>query len=181
MIDSFFSRRLHWFFALLTLLFVVFWKWKFVFSCLFFYFSFLFLFRRRKTVKLQLNSPTTPAGGKVLKVSEHSLSIRMTWYSGFGCYLPCSGEIVENSSNSFSLRDFEGDLWRVELYPGIWGALPHLFILAGDTGLRGGNVGFIPWGGELILYLPKKYEILVHEHDVLEAGITLLAKKAETT
>ncbi len=180
MIDSFFSRRLHWFFALLTLTLVILWQWKFVLLSICVYFVFLFLFRRKKLANLQVAAPTAPAGGKILKISQHSLSIGMTWYSGFGCYLPCSGEVIENGHNSFSLRDSEGELWRIEFYPGVWGASPQLFVLAGDTGFRGGNVGFIPWGGELILYLPKKYEILVREHDVLEAGVTLLAKKMGT-
>jgi len=177
----FFTHRTHWFYFLLILCSVFLGKIKLALFFLALYFFLLFLFRRQRLIDLPFSTPTSPVDGIVHKVFEHGLLLRMNWYSGFGCYLPYSGVIVENTETSFTFRDDEGEMWRIELYPGIWGINPQLFVLIGDIGKQGGNVGFISWGGELILYLPKKYEILVKENDLLRAGVSSIAKKRMDT
>lgn len=128
---------------------------------------------------IQSAAPTTPIRGQVLSVSKNPQTIlmKMSWWKGYGCYLPCSGEVVERAEKGFILRDEQGDLWKLEFYPGPWGFLPQIFVLSGDKGKAGGNIGFISGGGTLVLYLPKNYEILVKENDSLELGKTQLAKR----
>lgn len=55
---------------------------------------------------------------------------------------------------------------------GLW---PELLVMPGDRGGRRVNIGFFPFGGTVMLYLPEKYEILVKSNDEVNAGETILA------
>lgn len=55
---------------------------------------------------------------------------------------------------------------------GLW---PELMIMPGDRGGRRVNIGYFPFGGTVMLYLPKKYEILLKTNDEVTAGETILA------
>jgi phosphatidylserine decarboxylase len=55
---------------------------------------------------------------------------------------------------------------------GLW---PELMIMPGDRGGRRVNIGYFPFGGTVMLYLPKKYEILMKINDEVTAGETILA------
>ena len=47
--------------------------------------------------------------------------------------------------------------------------------MPGDRGGRRVNIGYFPFGGTVVLYLPKKYEILVKVNDDVNAGETIFA------
>ena len=55
---------------------------------------------------------------------------------------------------------------------GLW---PELMVMPGDRGGRRVNIGYFPFGGTVMLYLPKKYEILVKTKDEVNAGETIFA------
>lgn len=55
---------------------------------------------------------------------------------------------------------------------GLW---PELMVMPGDRGGRRVNIGYFPFGGTVMLYLPKKYEILVKTNDEVTAGETIFA------
>lgn len=55
---------------------------------------------------------------------------------------------------------------------GLW---PELLVMPGDRGGRRVNIGYFPFGGTVMLYLPKKYEILVKINDEVNAGETIFA------
>lgn len=55
---------------------------------------------------------------------------------------------------------------------GLW---PELLIMPGDRGGRRVNIGYFPFGGTVMLYLPRKYEILVKINDEVNAGETIFA------
>ena len=55
---------------------------------------------------------------------------------------------------------------------GLW---PELMVMPGDRGGRRVNIGYFPFGGTVMLYLPKKYEILMKINDEVNAGETILA------
>jgi uncharacterized membrane protein len=55
---------------------------------------------------------------------------------------------------------------------GLW---PELMVMPGDRGGRRVNIGFFPFGGTVMLYLPKKYEILMKINDEVNAGESILA------
>ena len=136
-----------------------------------------FLFRRELVTVSY--APIAPISGQVVSVDleKRLIVMRMFWWKGYGCYLPCSGEIIKQKGHGFTLKDAQGEIWKLELYAGIWGTAPQIYIQVGDKGTAGGNIGFISGGGALALYLPENYEILVKANDRLELGITHLAKK----
>lgn len=55
---------------------------------------------------------------------------------------------------------------------GLW---PEVIVMPGDRGGRRVNIGYFPFGGTVMLYLPKKYEILVKTNDEVTAGETIFA------
>ena len=61
---------------------------------------------------------------------------------------------------------------------GLW---PELIVMPGDKGGRRVNIGYFPFGGTVMLYLPKKYEILIKSNDEVLAGETILAVAPEQT
>jgi phosphatidylserine decarboxylase len=48
-------------------------------------------------------------------------------------------------------------------------------VMPGDRGGRRVNIGYFPFGGTVMLYLPKKYEILIKTNDEVTAGETIMA------
>ncbi|MFA6238774.1 MAG: phosphatidylserine decarboxylase [Bacteriovorax sp.] len=61
---------------------------------------------------------------------------------------------------------------------GLW---PELMVMPGDRGGRRVNIGYFPFGGTVMLYLPKKYEILVKTNDEVNAGETIFAVVPDKT
>lgn len=55
---------------------------------------------------------------------------------------------------------------------GLW---PEMMVMPGDRGGRRVNIGYFPFGGTVMLYLPKKYEILIKTNDEVNAGETIFA------
>lgn len=55
---------------------------------------------------------------------------------------------------------------------GLW---PELCVIPGDRGKKQVNIGYLPLGGTVLLYLPKKYEIIVSSETDVVAGQTILA------
>ena len=51
--------------------------------------------------------------------------------------------------------------------------------MPGDRGGRRVNIGYFPFGGTLILYLPEKYEILIKENESINAGESIIAMLPE--
>jgi uncharacterized membrane protein len=72
---------------------------------------------------------------------------------------------LDNRGESLGLSFFKCKL-------GLW---PELMVMPGDRGGRRVNIGYFPFGGTVMLYLPKKYEILVKTNDEVTAGETIFA------
>ncbi|MDO9183563.1 MAG: hypothetical protein Q7U04_14210 [Bacteriovorax sp.] len=72
---------------------------------------------------------------------------------------------LDNRGESIGLTFFKCKL-------GLW---PELMVMPGDRGGRRVNIGYFPFGGTVMLYLPKKYEILVKTNDEVNAGETIFA------
>ncbi len=60
----------------------------------------------------------------------------------------------------------------IQCYSGGW---PEVALLPGDRGKRRSNIGYIPYGGSLILYLPPETQLLLEEGDKLIAGVSVFA------
>jgi hypothetical protein len=125
------------------------------------------------------------------------IQIMIPWWKEMGIFLPLSCEIknlVILKGNSFFrskkavelLGSNEGKgvglsldnrgegigLTLLKCKLGLW---PELMVMPGDRGGRRVNVGYFPFGGTVMLYLPKKYEILVKINDTVNACETIFA------
>ncbi|NOT77429.1 MAG: hypothetical protein HOP07_00340 [Bacteriovoracaceae bacterium] len=129
------------------------------------------------------------------------IQIMIPWWKEMGVYMPLSSEIktllvlkgqsffrtqiaeevigtkegkgvtlaLDNRGESIGLTFFKCKL-------GLW---PELMVMPGDRGGRRVNIGFFPFGGTVMLYLPKKYEILMKINDEVIAGESIIAVNPE--
>jgi len=55
------------------------------------------------------------------------------------------------------------------------GLEPQFYILPGDRGFGQISIGYFPFGGTVLLYLPDNYEIIIGENENVAPGETLIA------
>lgn len=125
------------------------------------------------------------------------IQIMVSWWKEMGIFLPLSCEIknllvlkgrsflrtrkaiyelgsAEGKGVSLAL-DNRGESIGLSFYKCKLGLWPELMVMPGDRGGRRVNIGFFPFGGTVMLYLPKKYEILIKTNDEVTAGETIFA------
>ena len=125
------------------------------------------------------------------------IQLMIPWWKEMGIYLPLSSEIKnllvlkgqsffryfkavemigtkEGKGVSLAL-DNRGETIGLTLFKCKLGLWPELLVMPGDRGGRRVNIGYFPFGGTVMLYLPKKYEILVKSNDEVSAGETIIA------
>jgi hypothetical protein len=121
--------------------------------------------------------------------------IRIPWSVEYGIYLPFSSEVIDLVSEKgrehfryskekaligragllISLKDLKGDKIGLQLIKCPLGLWPEIKVMPGDRGKRQANIGLLPFGGTLVLYIPNKYEILIQVGQELMAGESLIA------
>lgn len=125
------------------------------------------------------------------------VQIMVPWWKEMGISLPLSCEIKnllvlkgrsflrtrkainelgssEGKGVSLAL-DNRGESLGLSFYKCKLGLWPELMVMPGDRGGRRVNIGYFPFGGTVMLYLPKKYEILIKTNDEVTAGETIMA------
>ncbi|MGZ3789311.1 MAG: phosphatidylserine decarboxylase [Bacteriovorax sp.] len=125
------------------------------------------------------------------------IQIMIPWWKEMGIFLPLSCEIKnllvlkgqsffrykkvvevigskEGKGVSLAL-DNRGENLGITFFKCKLGLWPELMVMPGDRGGRRVNIGYFPFGGTVMLYLPKKYEILVKTNDEVNAGETIIA------
>lgn len=129
------------------------------------------------------------------------IQIMLPWWKEYGIYLPFSSEIKNlqkmKGKSFFRLSKFEkvigskegrglnlkldnrGEVVGLSLYKCLFGLWPEIIVMPGDRGSRRVNIGFFPFGGTVMLYLPKNYEILLQTNDEVTAGESILAVHQE--
>lgn len=150
-------------------------------------------------------SPSSGKVIKINSLESHSLfgndlnkvQIRVPWHKDYGIYLPYTSEVKDlrtitgkdffryskwatldlksKSGVLIALKNQKGDEIGLQLVKCVAGLWPEIKVMPGDRGKRQANIGLLPLGGTLILYIPKKYEILVHEGQEVVAGESLIA------
>ena len=125
------------------------------------------------------------------------VQIMIPWWKEMGVFMPLSAEIktllvlkgqsffrYQKAEEVIGTRDGKGvalaldnrgetvGLTFFKCKLGLW---PELMVMPGDRGGRRVNIGYFPFGGTVMLYLPKKYEILLKTNDEVTAGETILA------
>jgi len=125
------------------------------------------------------------------------IQIMIPWWKEMGVFLPLSCEIknllVLKGRSFLRMRkaiyelgsadgkgvalalDNRGENLGLSFYKCKLGLWPELMVMPGDRGGRRVNIGFFPFGGTVMLYLPQKYEILVKTNDEVTAGETIMA------
>lgn len=125
------------------------------------------------------------------------IQICIPWWKEMGVFLPVSSEIKDlrifkgksffrygnyalsagmaNNSGLGIVFDTKEHLVGLSLVRCPFGLWPEVTVMPGDRGSRRVNFGFLPFGGTLLLYLPKKYEILVKNNELVQAKETILA------
>jgi len=131
------------------------------------------------------------------------IQIMIPWWKEMGLFLPLSCEIknllvlkgysffrTQKAAEVLGSKEGKGvslaldnrgeciGLTFLKCKLGFW---PELMIMPGDRGGRRVNIGFFPFGGTVMLYLPKKYEILVKENDEVGACETIFAVLPDNT
>ena len=125
------------------------------------------------------------------------IQIMVPWWKEMGIYMPLSSEIKmlmilkgqsflrtkiaeevigtkEGKGVSVAL-DNRGETIGLTFFKCKLGLWPELMVMPGDRGGRRVNIGYFPFGGTVMLYLPKKYEILLKINDEVTAGETIIA------
>ncbi|MEI8346971.1 MAG: hypothetical protein WCG27_05865 [Pseudomonadota bacterium] len=144
-----------------------------------------------------------PALNPPLPGKYKAVRLRTTLFQEMGIFMPLSAEVrdlvVHLGKRLFRLWHFpkseakrekleyvrlilhtwERDDIVLDFYPYFFGARPQIVLLPGDRGKKLVNIGLFPFGGQVVVYLPEKYEILVTSKDVALAGETLLAGDIE--
>lgn len=129
------------------------------------------------------------------------IQILVPWWKEMGIYMPLSAEVKtllvlkghsffrytkseeitgskEGKGVSLSL-DNRGESVGITFLKCKLGLWPELIVIPGDRGGRRVNIGYFPFGGTVMLYLPKKYEILIKSKDEVLAGESILAVVTE--
>jgi hypothetical protein len=131
--------------------------------------------------------PTTgvvfsPCNGKIISCIDSDqytqLEISMLPWKEMGIFLPISSEVKNlwGAKKEVILElESRNDVIELHFKKRIFGFGPDLIVRAGDKGARQVNIGFFPLGGTVVLYLPKKYEILVKNLNDVIAGETIIA------
>ena len=129
------------------------------------------------------------------------IQLMVPWWKEMGIFLPLNCEIknliVHKGSSIFRYLkvaevigssepkgialslDNRGDTVGLSFYKCKLGLWPEIIVMPGDKGGRRVNIGYFPFGGTVMLYLPKKYEILLKINDEVTAGETICAVVSE--
>ncbi len=129
------------------------------------------------------------------------IQIMIPWWREMGVYMPLSAEIktlhvlkgqsflrtqiaeevigTKDGKGVSLALDNRGETIGLTFFKCKLGLWPELVVMPGDRGGRRVNVGFFPFGGTVMLYLPKKYEILLKTNDEVIAGETIMAVNPE--
>ena len=152
--------------------------------------------RREFPKKINNNFPfygiSSPVNGKVLYIQRHvshdffenkvtKICIAVSWWrNGTGVYLPDRCKIEDMELREAINGSFVALLNEAKKKMGLefFGRSLKLMIMPGDKGRSGSRIGYFPWGGAVLMYLPEEYEILIEEGGRVVAG-GLMAKNWE--
>lgn len=137
--------------------------------------------------------------GKNLK----EIQIGIPWWSEAGIYLPLKSEIKDFQSKEgksffrfaadplpeqsnvavagvcLSLESQQNQFLGLQFVKCMLGQWPELIIMPGDRGKERANIGFFPFGGTVLLFLPENYDILINKNNEVIAGETVIAKNLQ--
>jgi uncharacterized membrane protein len=127
-------------------------------------------------VEIQILVPWWKEMGINMPLSAEIKSLLVLKGRSFFRYMKTEEIIGTNLGKGVSLSlDNRGETVGMTFFKCRLGLWPELIVMPGDKGGRRVNIGYFPFGGTVMLYLPKKYEILVKSKDEVLACETILA------
>lgn len=128
----------------------------------------------------------------------NEIRIASSWFNEMGIYLPFSSEVKDINvrkgntffryrkieffqkdqmidSLSLTLENDKEDSLGVQFVKCKFGAWPEVALMPGDRGIRHANIGYFPFGGTVICYVPNNYEVLVEVGGTVKACESLIA------
>lgn len=128
------------------------------------------------------------------------IQIGIPWWSEPGLYLPAKSEIKDFQSKEgksffrfaaeplpdqtnmlvagicLSLATAQKQIIGMQFVKCLLGQWPELVVMPGDRGKERANIGFFPFGGTVLIFLPKNYDMLINKDNEVIAGETVIAK-----
>jgi phosphatidylserine decarboxylase len=135
----------------------------------------------------------SPVNGRVVKVEkdiDHEffgdkntvVRLKVPFWKELGLFFPATSEIEDVQASCEKCKDH---LVKFKLPSGleiglavgenILKILPKIVVIPGDRGKQKMNFGYLPFGGEIKVYIPATLEVLINEKDEVVAGQGILA------
>lgn len=191
---------------MLALLFIFFFlSFKYFSIILILTIAWLFLFRKVKYDIAQIRATDesiflAPASGVVKVIDAGSITkifLRMSFLQGYGISMPFSGDILSyfhTSEVTKLLRIIP--LRRTKIIVGIKSDTlgqtkfiisrrgiifhPYIWVRSGDKGLVGAYLGYLPFGGKIVIEIENDLNLIVKNKEHVQALMTLLASSRTT-
>lgn len=125
-----------------------------------------------------------------------AIRILINPWNEYGIYLPTTSEVkevhLEKSEEFFRYkRDFPQkeetpnglcisllnkklDTYGIQFIKCSFGGDAEVGVLPGDRGKLRANIGYMPFGGTALLYIPENYKIMISKSDILVAGVSII-------
>lgn len=182
---------------IIVIIILFFFSKKLFFIFLFLMILFFFLFRKKRLDERKLSSTDdsillAPISGKAsLKKSggKMRVTIKMALFKGYGISMPFNGDILSSFETSEKLKFLPLRKSRVivvlksEVFGEIKFAIsrtdfifkPKVWVRSGDKGVVGAYVGFLPFGGKIVIEMKETVSILLKNNDNVVALATMIA------
>ena len=137
----------------------------------------------------------SPISGKALQakiVDENKIELKMKMFTGFGIYMPISGEVIDfkeefleknkfiTSYNcSLTLEDSHNNIFVLSFKAKLQLFRPRIAVRVGDMGRLGATIGFLPFGGKVSLDFDKKLKVTFQDYKRVTATQTVIANIEE--
>ena len=112
-----------------------------------------------------------PVSGQLKDSTFQNITLRAFWWS-WQLAMPVTAEVMA-SGDELKVKTEDGDELIIQFCPRF-----RFFtcLNRGDRVARGTNFGFMPFGGDVLLYLPKNYEILINSNSIIKKARTIIAR-----
>lgn len=161
-------------------------------SILFLYILLAWLFRRTGFDNISKDVIVSPKSGRVLSIksgySHHligddllEVEVGYNFIGGYGLYFPCCGEVCDfydehgNKKILVLFQSDDGYKIGISIRKNIFGFYPRIWLSVGDRGSCGANFGYFPFGGKILLYIPKDFDVAVDIGSRLCGGKSIIA------
>jgi len=148
---------------------------------------FVILFRKKKIdyqekASLDENIISSPITGRFLGEKNgdeyKELSFLVFPWNNYGLHMPINGEFFAYAHNDgllqISIRNNKDKILKLKFKTAGDFKKARVFTRSGDNGQLGAIMGYLPFGGKVVIQLPKSCDILIKKGDNVHSYQTLL-------